>query len=83
MGDLLAPTLFSLYFAIVLLDAFGDCHGGIIVRYRSTGKLFKFTAKIKVFFSLVRNLLYADDFDLVAHTIQHTQEFIDRLTGSM
>lgn len=31
-GDLLVPTLFSIYFAIVLLDAFGDCHNCIMIR---------------------------------------------------
>lgn len=30
----------------------------------------------------MRNLLYADDCDLVAHTIQHTQEFMERLSRS-
>lgn len=74
-GDLLAPTLLSIYFAIELLDASADCHDGI-------GQLANFSMYVglqqgQVFFSVVQNLLYGDDCDLVAHTIQHAQEFMD------
>ena len=84
-GDLLAPTLFSVFFSIVLNDAFRDCNQGIYIRYRSSGKLFnirRFAAKTKVVFALaiVRNLLYADDCDLVAHTESDMQCFMDRIS---
>ena len=82
-GDLLAPTLFSVFFSIVLNDAFRDCNQGIYIRYRSSGKLFnvrRFAAQTKVLFSLVRYLLYADDCDLVAHTESDMQCFMDRLS---
>ena len=80
-GDLLAPTLFSVFFSIVLNDAFRDCNQGIYIRYRSSGKLFnirRFAAKTKVLLALVRDLLYADDCDLVAHTESDMQCLMDR-----
>ena len=82
-GDLLAPTLFSVFFSIVLNDAFGDCNQGVYIRYRSSGKLFnirRFAAKTKVLLALVRDLLYTDDCDLVAHTESDMQCFMDRLS---
>ena len=82
-GDLLAPTLFSVFFSIVLNDAFRDCNQGIYIRYRSSGKLFnirRFAAKTKVLLALVRDLLYADDCDLVAHRESDMQCFMDRLS---
>lgn len=33
-GDLLAPTLFSFYLKMVLLNGFEDCNVGIMTRYR-------------------------------------------------
>ena len=70
-GDIPAPTLFSIYFAIVISKAFENCELGIYIRYRSTGKLFnlrRFDAKTKTYISLVRDLLYADDCDIVSHS---------------
>ena len=81
-GDLLAPTLFSV-FSIVLTDAFKDCNQEIYIRYRNSGKLFnirRFAAKTKVLLALVRDLLYADDCYLVAHTESDMQCFMDRLS---
>ena len=77
--DLLAPTLFSVFFSIVLNDAFRDCNQEIYIRYRSSGKPFNirhFAAKTKVLVALVRDL-YADDCDLVAHTESDIQCFMD------
>ena len=69
-GDILGPTLFSQYFAMVLLDAFKDCRDGVYVCYCTTGKLSnlrRFAAKTKTFIQLVHDLLYADDCVLVTH----------------
>ena len=70
-GSIAAPTLFAIFFAIVFLLAFKDNDLGVYIRYRSTGKLFnlrRLTAKTKVFVQVIRDLLYADDCDLVTHT---------------
>ena len=82
-GDWLAPTLVYVFFSIVLNDAFRDCNQGIYIRYRNSGKLFnihRFAAKTKVLLGLVRDLLYADGCDLVAHTESDMQCFMDRLS---
>ena len=80
-GDLDAPTLFAIYFGAMLQVAFRDnSSAGIHVRYRSTGKLFnlrRMKAESKVFYTVVRDLLYADDADLVAHTQEDLQSLID------
>ena len=81
-GDLLAPTLFSVFFSIVLNDLFRDYNQGIYIRYRSSGKPFNirsFTAQTKVLLALVCDLLYADDCDLVANTESDMSSFMDRL----
>ena len=38
-GDILVPTLFSLYFAVVFNMAFKDYRKGYYIRYRTSGKL--------------------------------------------
>ena len=84
-GDIPAPTLFSIYFAVVLLHAFGSCDIGIFIRYRTTGKLFdlrRFNAKSKTFSVLVRDLLYADDCDLVAHSAEDLQVIVDLFSNA-
>ena len=75
-GDIPAPTLFSIYFAVVLSYAFQDCDIGVFIRFRTSGKVFnlrRFTTKSKTFQSLVRELLFADDADVVANTEEDMQ----------
>ena len=84
-GDIPAPTLFSIYFSVVLIHAFENCRLGIYVRYRTSGKLFnlrRFNAKTKTFVSLIRDLLYADDCDLVAHSEKDLQAIMNLLSSS-
>ena len=79
-GCILAPTLFGIFFSVVLKIAFESNEDGIYIRYRSTGKLFnlrRFASKGKVFASLIRDLLYADDCDLVTHEEPVMQTLMD------
>ena len=79
-GDIDDPTLFAIYFAAMMQIAFRNHNGGIYIRYRTSGKLFnlrRFDAKSKVFISLIRDLLCADDCDLVSHTIGDMQNLIN------
>ena len=79
-GSIAAPTLFAIFFAVVFLIAFKDNDLGVYIRYRSTGKLFnlhRLTAKTKVFFQIIRDLLYADDCDLVTHTEADMQNLLN------
>ena len=72
-GDILAPTMFALYFTALFMIAFKGNTKEIYLRYRTDGKLFnirRLLADTKVFIALVRELLYADDCNLVAHTEQ-------------
>lgn len=79
-GDIPAPTLFSLYLAAVLWYAYHDCDIGVYFRFRTSGRVFnlrRFGAPTLVHESLVRELLYADDADLVAHSAEDMQTVMD------
>ena len=50
-GDIPAPTLFSIFFAVLLTHAFEDVDVGILLPFRTSGKVFnlrRFTTKSKV-----------------------------------
>ena len=79
-GDIPAPTLFSIYFAMLLTYAFKDCDKGVYVRFRTTRSAFnlrRFNTKTKNFSSLIRELLYADDADFVSHSEEDLQEIMN------
>ena len=79
-GDIPAPTLFSIYFAMLLVYAFQDCDKGIYIRFRTTGRVFnlrRFNTKTMNISSLIRELLYADDADFVSHSSEDMQEIMD------
>ena len=84
-GDIPAPMLFSIYFAAALGYAFQDCDLGAYLHFRTSGKVFnlrRFSAKSKTFQTLVREFLYADDADLVAHTEQEMQTIMDLFSNA-
>ena len=64
-GCVLAPTLFRIFFSMVLQYAFfTDSPEGVYVQTRSDGKLFniaRLRAKTKTYEVLIRELLFADD----------------------
>ena len=75
-GCVLAPTLFSIFFTMMLKQATVDDDEGVYVRYRLHGSLFnlrRLQAHIKTQERLIQNLLFADDAALVAHTEQALQ----------
>ena len=80
-GCALAQTLFSFLFGMMLLSAFKDSDPGIQITYRTDGGIFntqRLKAKTKVTKSFVRDLLYADDCAIVAHS----EDDLQRLTNS-
>ncbi|CAH1252458.1 Hypp9298 [Branchiostoma lanceolatum] len=82
-GCVLAPTLFGIFFALLLKQAFGTATEGIYLRTRSDGRLFnlnRLKAKTKVREALIRDLLFADDAGLAAHTEQGIQSLMDRFS---
>ena len=83
-GDIPAPTLFSIYFAVMLSYALQHCDIRLYICFRTFGKVFnlrRFNTKLKASQSLVRELLFSDEADLVAHTeedMQLTMDIISR-----
>ena len=70
-GCVLAPTLFSIFFSIMLREAKEDLPDGIYIRFRSDGNLFhlrRLLARTKTIEELITELLFADDCALLAHT---------------
>ena len=68
-GNILTFTLFSIYFAVLLMFAFNDCDTDIYLRFRTSLKVFnlrRFDAKTKSFEMLIHELLYADDAPFIA-----------------
>ena len=79
-GCVLAPTLFGIYFAVMLSQAFNNSSEGVYLHSRSDGKLFniaRLRAKTKISKVLVRELLFADDAALVSHTESGLQALVN------
>ena len=82
-GCVLAPTLFGIFFSMLLQYAFADCEEGIFIRTRADGKLFniaRLRAKTKVREVLIREMLFADDAALTSHTEAGLQDLVSRLS---
>ena len=63
-GCILAPTLFSIFFSIMLLEAKEDLPDGIYIHFRTDGSLFnlrRLPAHMKTIEELITELLFADD----------------------
>ncbi|VDM02791.1 unnamed protein product [Schistocephalus solidus] len=66
-GCVLAPTLFSLMFSAMLMDAYRDEQPGIRIAYRTDGHLLnsqRMQASTRVSTTKVHDLLFTDDCDL-------------------
>ena len=84
-GCVLAPTLFSLMFSVMLTDAFRDGDVRIGFRLHTDGKLFnirRLQAKTKVTTDTLRDLLFADDCALNASTEADMQHSIDKFSDA-
>ena len=80
-GCVLAPTLFvPTVFSLVLLDTFQDLDRGVYIQFRSEGGLFnlrRLQARTKTLKMLIRDMLFADDCALVAHSLKDIQLITD------
>ena len=84
-GCVLAPTLFSLYLAAMLEVAFKDTTEGIYIQTRKDANLFnvaRFKAKSKTSIKVVREMLFADDIALVAHSAEEMQSSVEKFYKS-
>ena len=81
-GCVLVPTLFGIFFFLMLTYAFGTASDGIYLHARHD-KLFnlkRLRAMTKVTCVLIREMLFADDAALVSHTQEGLQCLMDRLS---
>ena len=84
-GCVLAPTLFSMMFSAMLAEAFRDNSDGILIRYRTDGKVFnlrRLHAKSKVKMCCVRDLLFADYCALNACSEPEMQQSMDKFSSA-
>jgi len=81
----LAPTLFSLMFSAMLIDAFMETSPGIPINYRCDGRLFnlrRLQAITEVNKIVIRDLLFADDCALNASNEQDMQQEVDAFSSA-
>ena len=82
-GSVLAPTLFGIFFALLLRHAFGTAQEGIYLWTRSDGSLFNLAhlkVRTKVCKTLIRDMLFADDATVVTHTQRELQLLMDHFS---
>ncbi|XP_047740100.1 uncharacterized protein LOC125179048 [Hyalella azteca] len=76
-GCVLAPTLFGIFFSMLLRYAFADCNEGVFIHTRHDGKLFNKVTRV-----LIREMLFADDAALASHTEGGLQQLITRFANA-
>ena len=84
-GCILAPTLFSIFLSAMLDDAFRDMWDGIYMQSRQSADLLNvahFRAKTKTTRILMRELLFAYDSALVAHSAEEMQKIVDAFSNA-
>ena len=78
-GCVLAPMLFSIFLSAMLDEAFRDMEHGVYIQSRQSADLFNvahFRAKTKTTRILTRELLFADDSALAAHSAEEMQKIM-------
>ena len=81
----IAPTLFSIFFSILLREANEDLPDGIYIRFRTDGSLFnlrRLLARTKAIEELITELLFADDCALLAYTEEASQHIVNRFSDA-
>ena len=84
-GCVLAPTLFGVFFSVLLKHAFRTTNAGIFLRSRTDGKLFnlaRLRLKTKVSQVLLRDFLFADDAALVAQSDNDLQNLLNGFSNT-
>ena len=81
----LAPTLFSIFFSIMLREAKEDLPDGIYIRFRADGSLFnlrRLLAGTETIEKLTTDLLFADDCALLARTKEALQHIVNHFSDA-
>ena len=81
----MAPLFFTLVFSAMLNDAFHDNNLGALVRFRTDGTVFnlqRLKSKTMTSKVLIRDLIFADDCALLAHTIDAIQAITNAFARS-
>ena len=84
-GCVLAPTLFSIFFSIMLREAKEDLPDSIYIRFRTDGSLFNFRClltRTETIEERISELLFADDCALLAHTEEALQYIVNRFSDA-
>ena len=84
-GCVLAPTLFSLIFSVMLSSALSGSDDGILIRFRTDGKFYdlrRLQARTKVKEALIHDLLFADDCAIAAPSEAALQRLAVRLSSA-
>ena len=82
-GCVLAPTLFSIMFSVMLFDAFSSSDNRIDIRYRTDNFVFnlrRLQAKTKVKTDVVNEFLFADDCPLNVTTRANMQNIFEKFS---
>ena len=84
-GCVLAPTLFSIFFSIMLREAKDDLPDGIYICFRTHSSLFnlrRLLTRTKTIEELITELLFADDCALLAQTEKALQHIVNRFSDA-
>ena len=84
-GCVLAPTLFSIFFSIMLREAKEDLPDVIYIRFRTDGSLLnprRLLARTKTIEELITELLFADDCAFLAPTEEALQHIVNRFSDA-
>ena len=84
-GCVLAPTLFSLIFSVMLSSALSGSDDGILICFRTDGKFYdlrRLQARTKVKEALIRDFLFADDCAIAAPSEAALQRLAVRLSSA-
>ncbi len=83
-GCVIAPSLFSLFFAAMLKEATEDMPQGVTIRFRngSVFNLSRLKASTKVTEALIRELLFADDCMMSCHTQPDLQHMTTKFSNA-
>ncbi|CAG4946438.1 unnamed protein product [Colias eurytheme] len=84
-GCVLAPTLFAIYFAVVIKDCIEMAPVGIRIRFRTDGKLFnldRLRARTKVSHTIITEIMYADDLCFITDSSDSLQRLMTGLGES-